>query len=445
MGALALWWGLASPAQAQGPGAADTLLTLAAAVDLALEYYPSVRAARAGETGAAARAGQASAAWWPSFTADGSLVRFQKQMLVFPIHELSQDAFVFDRTLVQGALQLGWTLFDGFGRSARVKGARAHERAAEARVASAQMGLISEVTVAYLEVLSARGTLDAQLQSLAALAAERDRIEQLLAQGQAARVERLRVDAAYAETEAERIATAARLDTAERRLARLLGIDVEAARAARLVPVRLAHTRHTEERTVLLQRFEAANPELQEALGLTEAADQGRRAAAAAWWPRLDVAGAYLLFGSKEFEFQGEWQVGLRLSYPLFTGGQRSRAVSEAGAQAEEARAQYELARLRGHEVVDRALAAVEEQRARVEAIATAVEHLVEVARIERLALEAGRGTQTDYLGAEASLRRARASLVQARHAEIAARVELGRVAGELTPSWLSAMLETVP
>jgi outer membrane protein TolC len=379
MGALALWWGLASPAQAQGPGAADTLLTLAAAVDLALEYYPSVRAARAGETGAAARAGQASAAWWPSFTADGSLVRFQKQMLVFPIHELSQDAFVFDRTLVQGALQLGWTLFDGFGRSARVKGARAHERAAEARVASAQMGLISEVTVAYLEVLSARGTLDAQLQSLAALAAERDRIEQLLAQGQAARVERLRVDAAYAETEAERIATAARLDTAERRLARLLGIDVEAARAARLVPVRLAHTRHTEERTVLLQRFEAANPELQE------------------------------------------------------------------GAQAEEARAQYELARLRGHEVVDRALAAVEEQRARVEAIATAVEHLVEVARIERLALEAGRGTQTDYLGAEASLRRARASLVQARHAEIAARVELGRVAGELTPSWLSAMLETVP
>jgi outer membrane protein TolC len=308
------------------------------------------------------------------------------------------------------------------------------------------MTLISQVTVAYLEVLSARGTLDAALQSLAALAVERDRIDQLMAQGQAARVQRLRVDAAYAETEAERIAAAAGLDTGERRLARLLGLDVERARAGRLAPVRLAEgLRHVEERATLIRRFEDHNPELAEVRRLTEAAEQGRRAAAAAWWPRLDVAGAYLLFGSKAFEFEGEWQVGLRLSYPLFTGGQRARAVSEAGARAAEARAQYELARLRGHEAVDRALAAVEEQRARVEAIATAVEHLGEVARIERLALEAGRGTQTDYLGAEASLRRARASLVQARHAEIAARVELGRVAGELTPRWLSTMLETIP
>ena len=58
-------------------------------------------------------------------------------------------------------------------------------------------------------------------------------------------------------------------------------------------------------------------------------------------------------------------------------------------------------------------------------------------------ALDAGRGTQTDYLRAEASLRRAQAAVIQSHHAEIAARVELARTVGDLTPHWLSAMLET--
>ena len=62
--------------------------------------------------------------------------------------------------------------------------------------------------------------------------------------------------------------------------------------------------------------------------------------------------------------------------------------------------------------------------------------------RIRRLSLQAGSGTQTDYLDAETDLVRARASLVEARHAEIAARIELARVAGELTPDWLERTVD---
>ena len=442
---LAALLGLVSAASAQGQERvpADPTLTLRHAVDLALDYHPSVRAARAAERGAAARAGGANAEWWPSLLADGSVFRYQKQMLVFPIHALSQEAFVFDRTLVQGGLRLGWTLFDGFGRSSRAKGARAQQQAAGAWVESSEMALIAEVSITYLEVLSARGILDAQLRSLAALDAERERVARLLEQGQAAEVERLRVEAAYAEAEAERIAAAQALDTAERALARMLGVEAGAARAERLESVRLSDGAVDEDRAALIDRFEASNPDLAAARSLREAAERARGAASATWWPRLDVAGTYLLFGSKEFEFEGEWQAGVRLSYPLFTGGARSNAVSEAGARAAEAVEQLELVRLRGYDAVDRALARVHEQRARVEALSRAAEHLAEVARIEQLALDTGRGTQTDYLRAEASLRRARAAVVQARHAEIAARVELARTVGDLTPHWLSTMLET--
>ncbi len=209
--------------------------------------------------------------------------------------------------------------------------------------------------------------------------------------------------------------------------------------------MRLTDTTVTVDRSALLEQFAIANPELAEAHSLTEAAEAGRRAAVAQWWPRLDVAGAYLLFSSPTFDVQGEWNVGFRLSYPLFTGGARSRAVSSASARAELAREQYRLTRLQGEEAVDRALGAVREWRAQVDAVGTAVEHLTEVARIERLALQEGAGTQTDYLSAEAELRRASASLVRARHAEIAARVELASITGTLSPRWISDMLENAP
>jgi len=75
--------------------------------------------------------------------------------------------------------------------------------------------------------------------------------------------------------------------------------------------------------------------------------------------------------------------------------------------------------------------------------VETAVHHLAEVARIEQLALEAGAGTQTDFLRADADLRKSRAQLIEARHMEILARIQLARTTGELSVEWLASTLET--
>jgi outer membrane protein TolC len=94
---------------------------------------------------------------------------------------------------------------------------------------------------------------------------------------------------------------------------------------------------------------------------------------------------------------------------------------------------------------LDRALTRVRETAARVDATTRAVEHLVEVVRIEQLALAEGVGTQTEYLKAEAELFTARSSLVESSHAQIASRVELARVIGELSIGWLNSAVETNP
>jgi outer membrane protein len=195
----------------------------------------------------------------------------------------------------------------------------------------------------------------------------------------------------------------------------------------------------------VLARARAANPELLQA---QRGADAGRAqlaAARATRFPELRLQGSYVDRGTAFAGFKGEWQAGVQLNYPLFTGGQRTSAIRRADADARLRAEQARAAGLQLEQSVDRALGAAREAHARVAALTTAVAQFDEVVRIRRLSLETGSGTQTDYLDAETELLRARASLVDARHAEIAARVELARVTGELTPAWLAAALREMP
>ncbi len=418
-------------------------ITLFAAVRTALDAHPSVAAAHASELEAAARTGEAVAAWFPQLRVEGSFTQFQEPMVIFPLHRLDPNNFPdFNRSLVRGGVNLGYTLFDGGARGARIRAARAQQGVTEARREVAEMTLIADVGTAYLTIRSTAGVLEALGENLAALGAERDRVERLLGQGRAARVELLRVDAAIAQAEAERITAASQLDAAERTLARLLDLSPASTRAAQLAPVALADTA-VPTREASLEALATTSPELRQASRAVETAQWARRTATAAWLPRLEVAGAYLLFGSGAGDFATEWQGGVRLSYPLFTGGARSKAVSAATARASQAQEQLRLTRLFAEAAVDRALTNLREHRARSRAVATAVAHLTEVARIEQLALETGVGTQTDYLRAQADLRRSRAALIEVRHAEILARMQLARATGTLSPEWLERTLET--
>jgi outer membrane protein TolC len=175
------------------------------------------------------------------------------------------------------------------------------------------------------------------------------------------------------------------------------------------------------------------------------AADASVSSARAAWFPELRVSGGYIDRGRWWGDFQGEWQVGVALSYPLYTGGGRSHAIARATAEERAASEDLRAARLDVETGVDRALAALREARARVVALESAVVQSAEVTRIERLSLDVGSGTQTDYLAAEATLLAARASLIQATHAEIAARIQLAHLLGELSRGWLAANVESGP
>lgn len=431
--------------------AQDTIpLTLDSVLERALARYPTVEAARARAEGAAADLGSARAAWLPRLSFDGSLNRFQEPMVVAPLHGFDPtNPPLFDRTLIQPQVSFAWTLFD-LGRESRIRAQRALGRAADEAVSSTEAQLTAQVVNAYLRVLATRDELAAQDQRLAALNAESQRTMQLLAQGKAARVDALRVDAEAKRARADRIASAAQVDIAEHQLGQLAGVPFEAVHAAPLVALTLADTSLAADTTgtgrePLVRQALSHSPDILELEQRVRAAGAGLAAARAAWLPQLRANGAYIDYGSGSWSFAPQWQVGVTLSYPIFTGGGRVSAIRRAAADDRAAEEQLRGARLSVEQGVDQALAALREAHARVAALQSAVQQSEEVARIERLSLDVGSGTETDYLDAVAKLLSARAGLIEARHAEISARVELARMTSELSRDWLARALEKTP
>jgi len=442
--------------RAQNPEPARTRagtdsLTLARAIRLALHSHPSVAAAVAGERESEAGVREARAAWFPGLSAGGTVTRYQKASITQPFHGLTPGAAPsFDQTSIQGRLALDYTVWDGGARGARIAGAHALAAAADADAQGVRMNLAARVAGAFLEALTGRASVDAQERRLTALGSELKRVEQLRSEGRAADVERLRVEADLSRAEAARLTAVARLDNARRELDRLIGVGagrgtIPAPASVRLSPTAATPAALEEARPRLARAAEERSPVMRAARQRATAAHAGRDVARAAWFPRLELTGRYLSFGSGNGDYSGEWQGGLQFSYPLFTGGARSAAVARADARERSALARTRETELALEGEVDEAVTLVRESHARARALASAAGHLEEVVRIERLSLDEGVGVQTDYLRALADLAEARAAEVEARHDEIAARVQLARLTGELTADWVEQNLEAGP
>ncbi len=418
-------------------------LTLKEAVEASLRHFPTVRGSRADLRGAEADLTREHGAWLPDLNLRGSATRYQEPTIVYPIHSFGPDAFPpLNRTVFQGGAYLNYTLFDGGGRMKRVDEARDRVGAAEASLAGSESELVAQVAEKFLEVLSRRRTLDAHDRRLDALRSERDRVDRFMAAGRAARVDSLRVEAALAGAEAQRVQLAGDLAVSQRDLAGLTGILPPRTSAGNLVPVALADTALAPGDTLVARAFRA-NADVRRAERSAAAARAATGAAKSVRYPRLELTGGYQVWSDPDGNSSNEWNAAVQVTQTLFTGGEVAGRIRKAEAGRTAADEGVRLARITTRRAVLQAADRVRAADARVRSLAAAAGRYDEVARVEELALTAGTGTQTDYLTAEADLLAARAELAEARRAAAAARVELARLTGELDPGWLDTHLET--
>ena len=392
------------------PCAAAQALTLPEAVERALARFPAVEAARAHRLEAEEALGEARASRRPRGRVTGSATQYEEPMVVTPIHGFGPGLFPeFDETLGQATLTVSYTLLDNGGIDAQVRSAGSQVEGAGAAVGSAEQLLARRVAAAYLMVLGQSRVLEAHDHRLDALRAELSRVQQRFDVGRAAKVEILRAEAALANAEADRVRLSSAVDNSERELARLLEAPLDETRAARLVPVQV--DTHPPSREELAAAGIQASPAVAQARSQVATAEAGIALARSIIRPDLRAVGNYNEWTSSQGNFTGEWNVGLQLTVPLFDGGVARRRIARAEAGVVAAQEQVRLAEVQVREDVDRAAAAAEEAEARIASLTKAEERFAEVVRVQKLMLDEGAGTQTDYLNAEADLLGVRASL----------------------------------
>jgi outer membrane protein len=388
---------------------------------------------------------------YPSLYGSGSVVTFQEPMLVAPLHtfnpdELRADPPRFENTLISSQLTLEYILWDGGSRGDRVAGAEAGLMAADLTREAEDAGLIEQVAAQFLEVRATRAVEAAHRKRIVALESELDRVQRALAEGVAAQVEELRARAALSEAVADLESARADRARSERELARSTGWAEEAIAAAELGEVaQTAPPGITGDRQESIPPAggpTVANPSVLAAEQRVEMARRSAEAASGTWWPQFFAAGQLNQYGSSNGYFSTEWNLGLGLRYPIWSGGARNSRISRARAELRRSEETLREAELRVETMVDRAESRWVESTARVEALTATVQLMEEVARVERLALEEGAGIQRDLLAAEADLLRARASLIQAEGLAILARISLARARGSLTSDWVHAHTE---
>src|SRR3989304_728014 len=89
------------------------------------------------------RAIPASSPWLPAPQRGATAMRYEKPMLVYPLHGLDFSELPrFEKTLLQAGLTLDFTLFDA-ARGARIRRARQQWRAPDASLEAAQQALVA--------------------------------------------------------------------------------------------------------------------------------------------------------------------------------------------------------------------------------------------------------------------------------------------------------------
>lgn len=438
---LLVWLCLATIAA--GGLRAQEPLTLAQAVQTALERNPALRATAKEADVARAQTGQARAAWYPRVDFVQGFTRGNNPVYVFGTL-LTQRQFTQANFALPGLnaptpldnfqtrLEGQWLLFDSGRSRLRVSSARKLESAADFETEQARQDLILRVVRAYYGVIVARENLKAAQEALRTAEANEQRVQMLAQAGLVVESDLLSAQVFRAQVKEQEIRAENALQLARMMLGHELGLGPDAMRDPLNVlaePPVSSLSMDEWERAALAERPALRVAELQQ-----QAAAKNRQVAKAEFGPRLG------LFANVERDAETlagpsgtNWTAGARLEWNVFAGGGDRYRVAEAQAREQQATSRLEWFRSGLRLEVRQAFLEVLAAQQRAAASRGAVGQARESLRILQNRYEAGLTTITELLRAETAQLQARTSYLAALHDWHTARAQLERAAGRLT------------
>ncbi|MGE5625170.1 MAG: TolC family protein [Bacillota bacterium] len=423
--------GAASAAAADvppGPPHFDQPLTLVQLTDLALKNNPSTKLAWAEIRNSEAGLELARAGYWPQLELDYSLSR-AKQTTAGGVSNPAATSY-------GPSLSLSWLLWDFGTRSGRTDAAKFALTASQLDANQTMQDLILTVEQDYYQVLGLQALQDADAQSVQDASANLDAANQRRGAGLATLGDVYQAEAALATAQLALQTAAGQLAVARGQLAVAVGYDADTPLPLATLEKAVAARMPDENVRALLEKAGGARPELlaakaqeQQALASLEAADgQG--------WPTLGLSGSTgrtttrLADGTSTTN--RNWNAGLSLSFPLFTGFANRAESRQAQSQVDIAQANTQALVQAVQLEVWQAYQNMHTAVSTLDTAAAGLKSAQQAADVTNARYKNGLDSILDVLSAQAALANARVQDVQARLNWFAAQAAMGHAVGGL-------------
>jgi outer membrane protein TolC len=388
---------------AQGP------LDLDRAIRIALRNNPELHARGAEADQAQAAKDVAAGAQWPRIDAIGGYTHFLDPQRVIPPH-FNNEPGAFSRDALGADLVLSLPLYTGGQITNRVRAAEFLRAAAAGRVVRNRDELVFNVTSLYYAVLSQGHIISSLEFSQKTLEQHRDRIQELIENQKAVKVDLLRTQVRLADLEQRLVQERNVLAIQKQVLANQLGIskpgheglDVVGELPRDVAPA----TAPVNTSDVLAQRAD-----YQAALAEVRALERNVVVAKGALWPQIYAQAAYgLRYGIDADRPAGVGEgddvaaLGVLVDIPIFEGGQLRAKVRQERAGLMAALDRLHKLELQIDLDVSTAQSNISSSRQRVAATAQSIEEAQESYDIERQKYDASKGTIVDVLDAQSAL-----------------------------------------
>ncbi|MFC1637450.1 TolC family protein [Candidatus Margulisiibacteriota bacterium] len=424
-----------------GVSSAQQKLSLDQSIQIALEQSPVMLKARADITAAEGMAGQATAAFLPQLSLNGSLGKYYAEPQVMEIDmtgtgsptaiafgtDEEADTTSYSASLTQ-AVFTGGRILSSVGMA--TKGLEIAKQ--ELRKVSADVKF--SVINAYYSVSRAKKFVELSEQSVKMAQTHLDRVNALINAGMSTKADLLRVEVQVAQ--AEMVLTRARqgLEIAKNNFNNVLGRDLDA-------PVELAQAEYSAaEITVydyreLLKTAYEDRPDWRQYVLAKKVSEDEVGVAASGLWPMLSLVGSYDIGSTKYASYQSDtktWTAMLSGSWSLFDGTATWNKIKEAKAKVEAQKAnEISVRRAVALEVKD-ANFAVQSAKDNLAAARKASELAQENHSIAELRYDSGVGTNLEAIDAQVALTQARSDFLQAQHDLQIAKARINKVVGSI-------------
>jgi outer membrane protein len=400
-------------------------LSLVDVVDRVLCRNPQTREVWAAARAQAAQVGVASAAFLPTFSAEGSLSSN---------HVSAGGAAQGDTRFNEGSvsLTLSYLLYEFGARDAARESARQLLAAANATQDSTVQNLFLSGARTYYQVLAIQAAVDSQKE------AERSSLESLKAAqarydaGVGTPADRLQAQTAYSQAVLNRIRAEGDARNAHGALATLMGYDADYAFT--LVPGIEPPSLETFERNVgdLIAAARRNRPDLAAADAQVKAAEADVKSARASGMPTIALSASAADTDIHPGDTFGSSRIGVTISIPIFSGFSTTYQVRAAKQQLAVTAAQRDRV---SQQVALDVWNAYQNLNTETQAVKSSYDLEASASQNERVALgryKAGAGIILDVINAQASLANARLQLIQSQLNWNVARAQLAQSLGRI-------------